>query len=75
MDKKIDNEMEAGIVGVYEVPIRFIYWLAVKELNLSCYIGETLLCTIYTHYGDLLKFLSSKPAVGGSSLKALSLRS
>ena len=27
-------------------------WVAVKELNLSCYIGETRLFTIYTHYGN-----------------------
>ena len=26
-----------------------IIWAAVKELNLSYYIGETLLFTIYTH--------------------------
>ena len=29
-------------------------WVAVKELNLSYYIGETLLFTIYTHYGNLI---------------------
>ena len=29
------------------------YWVAVKELKLSYYIGETLLFTIYTHYGNL----------------------
>ena len=29
-------------------------WVAVKELSLSYYIGETLLFTIYTHYGDLI---------------------
>ena len=29
-------------------------WFAVKELNLSYYIGETLLFTIYTHYGNLI---------------------
>ena len=29
-----------------------IYWVAVKELQLSYYIGETLLFTIYTHYGN-----------------------
>ena len=28
-------------------------WVAVKELNLSYYVGETLLFTIYTHYGNL----------------------
>ena len=30
------------------------FWVAVKELNLSYYIGETLLFTIYTHYGNLI---------------------
>ena len=30
------------------------YWVAVKELRLSYYIGETLLFTIYTHYGNLI---------------------
>ena len=29
-------------------------WVAVKELNLSYYIGETLLFTINTHYGNLI---------------------
>ena len=29
-------------------------WVAVKELNLSYYIGETQLFTIYTHYGNLI---------------------
>ena len=29
-------------------------WVAVKELQLSYYIGETLLFTIYTHYGNLI---------------------
>ena len=30
------------------------YWVAVKELKLSYHIGETLLVTIYTHYGNLI---------------------
>ena len=29
-------------------------WVAVKELKLSYYIGETLLFTIYTHSGNLI---------------------
>ena len=29
-------------------------WVAVKELELSYYVGETLLFTIYTHYGNLI---------------------
>ena len=31
-----------------------ICWVAVKELKLSYYIGETLLFTIDTHYGHLI---------------------
>ena len=31
-----------------------INWVAVKELNLSYYIGETLLFTVYTQYGNLI---------------------
>ena len=30
------------------------FWVAVKELNLSYYIGETPLFTICTHYGNLI---------------------
>ena len=35
-------------------PYHSLYWVAVKELNLSYYVGETLLFTIYTHYGSLI---------------------
>ena len=35
------------------IPRVNIIWVAVKELNLSYYIGETLLFTIFTHYGNL----------------------
>ena len=31
-----------------------IIWVAVKELKISYYIGETLLFAIYTHYGNLI---------------------
>ena len=31
-----------------------LVWVAVKELKLSHYFGETLLVTIYTHYGNLI---------------------
>ena len=30
-------------------------WAAAKELNLSNYFGETILITIYTHYGKLIQ--------------------
>ena len=29
-------------------------WVAVKELKLSYFLGETLLFTMYTHYGNLI---------------------
>ena len=31
-----------------------VTWVAVKELKLSYYIGETLLFTIHTHCGNLI---------------------
>ena len=37
-------------------------WVAVKELKLSYYIGETLLFTIYTHYGNLIKVPYQQPS-------------
>ena len=40
-------------IGGAGVPALTVFWVAVKELNLSYYIGETLLFTIYTHYGNL----------------------
>ena len=42
MEKKMENEMETG--GIEEF----------KRLKLSYHIGETLLFTIYTHYGNLI---------------------
>ena len=40
MEKNMENEMETGEIE------------GLKELKLSYYIGETLLFTIYTHYGN-----------------------
>ena len=42
MEKNMENKMETG--GI----------LGSKELKLIYYIGETLLFTIYTHYGNLI---------------------
>ena len=42
MEKKMENEMETGGIKGF------------KELNLSYYIGVTILFTIYTHYGNLI---------------------
>ena len=36
-------------------------WLAVKKLNLSYYVGETLLVIICTHYGYLIQVPYSNP--------------
>ena len=36
------------------IPSPAHYLVAVKELKLRYYIGETLLFTIYTHYGNLI---------------------
>ena len=30
------------------------FWVAVKELKLSYYVGETLLIPVYTQYGNLI---------------------
>ena len=37
-------------------------WVAVKELNLSYYIGGTLLFTIYTHYCNLSLVPQQQPS-------------
>ena len=42
MEKKMENEMETGGIE------------GLKELKLSCYIGETLLVTIYAQYGNII---------------------
>ena len=50
---------EAGVVEVAtkgkQTSIIFpATWVAVKELKVSYYTGETLLFTTYTHYGNLI---------------------
>ena len=42
MEKNMENDMETG--GI----------LGFREFKLSYYIGEALLFTIYTHYGNLI---------------------
>ena len=42
MEKKMVNELETGRISGF------------KELELSYYIGETLLFTIYTHFGHFI---------------------
>ena len=37
-------------------------WVAVKELNLNYYIGETLLFTIYTHPGNFIQIPYQHPS-------------
>ena len=33
---------------------QLVDWVAVEELNLSSYIGETILIAVYTHYASSL---------------------
>ena len=44
------------------------YWVAVKELNLSNYIGEATLfffaIYIYIHYGNLIEMPEQRPSLG-----------
>ena len=59
----LDKELEPGLgvcppqlkscKGVFLTP-KTLSWVAVKELNLSYSVGETLLFTRYTHYGNLI---------------------
>ena len=46
-----------------------VAWLAVQELNLSYYVGETLLCTTYVYtyisiyiYGNLIEAPEQQPS-------------
>ena len=60
--------MGSGIVSVegsgIPRPKILVYWVAVKELNLSYYIGKTLLFTIYIYiYTQYGKFLKSNPVL------------
>ena len=49
---QVSDITDQGVPGVVRSPRN--YWVAVKELKSSYYIGETLLFTIYTHYGNLI---------------------
>ena len=62
---KIDDHVDARVNGSIHHGLDNIFryktlgphpknWVAVKELKLSYHIGETLLFTIYTHYGNLI---------------------
>ena len=47
--------LKGSSIPLHDVDLLFpIYWVAVKELKLSYYIGEAPLFTIYTHYGNLI---------------------
>ena len=49
----VSNWGYVSITAVLRTSDTPYYWVAVKGLNLSYYIGETLLFTIYSHYGNL----------------------
>ena len=51
---EIDRGLGSKVQQDFCQPASCIGWAAVKELKLSYYIGESLLFTIYTHYGNLI---------------------
>ena len=48
------HELKVDLAFGLPGPAMTLVWVAVKELELSDYIMETLLFTIYTHYGNLI---------------------
>ena len=48
---KVWLEFVGTLLNASMVRTKLFFWVAVKELKLSYYIGEALLSTIYTHYG------------------------
>ena len=53
MPSKLSRFVHRLIAGIAFSGIALHDWAAVNELNLSYCIGETLLFTIYTRYGNL----------------------
>ena len=49
---KCDNAVQFQALARGILNATTLNWVAIKEFNLSYYIGETLLFTIYTHYGN-----------------------
>ena len=47
------------------VPPSETFWVAVKELNSKCYIGEPCELLFIPIVGTFFKFLNSNPALGG----------
>ena len=47
-------QLEDLLFSAFTGRLYALNWVAVKELNLNYYIGETLLFTIYTNYGNLI---------------------
>ena len=53
----IATEVSRGFAARHPLALvicTLVYWVAVKELKLSYYIGGTILIAIYTHYGNLI---------------------
>ena len=48
------NRLSWDILSTQGDRVARLFWVAVKELKFSYHIGETLLFTIYTHYGNLI---------------------
>ena len=52
--KEAKYKLQCTTIPFIGTPKPHTIWVAVKELKLSYYIEETLLFTIYTHYGNLI---------------------
>ena len=50
MEKKLENDMETGVI-----------W-GLKELNVRYYIGAPICFTLYTQYGTLIQVPDQQPS-------------
>ena len=50
----LSTSTQCGRLSLSKAEVSKVNWVAVKELKLSYYIGETLPFTIHTHYGNLI---------------------
>ena len=59
---------KAYIGEIARLKLSKMYWVAVTELNLCYYSGETLIFTIYiykyTHDGNVIQIPEQQPSVG-----------
>ena len=49
----VDGHKRTPRHSTLEQLLLMFYWVAVRELTVSYYIGETVLATTYIHYGNI----------------------